>query len=291
LSGRWSERRYALLALVAVVAVVGAATAVVVTSRRAEPRLAGCQGEPATLPLGYTAGVSKWSEDVYGPRSGESVVEVAETPADLRWHYRRIKLFPAYHEVVEGVYQPGAVDERTLVWRPPGEADPYRDRSVVIGNDAWNDSSLEPGWEHCSVSPRPAFAHKDIVFGYDPGAPESACSIGNCDYVIGPGSRVPVRNRVESVVAGEHLTTYEVVARFADRPSVDKLRATITLDEARRLRGGKVWDAATGTVYFTLEAGPAPGNPPIVDPSGQPPFSSQPPPAPPTTATVVPTGG
>jgi hypothetical protein len=290
LSRWWSERRYALLALVAVVAVVGIATAVVVTSRRAEPPLAGCPGESASLPLGLTNGIQKWSEDVYGPRSGESIVEVAETPAELRWHYRRIKLLPTYQEVVEGVYQPGSVDERDIVWRPPGEADPYRGRSVVIGNDAWNDNSLEPGWAHCSVSPRPAFARKDILFGYDAGDP-TPCSIGNCDFVIGPGSRVPVRNPVESVVAGEHLTTYEVVARFADRPSVDKLRATITLDEARRLRGGKVWDAATGTVYFTLEAGPAPGNPPIVDPSGQPPFSSHPPPAPPTTATVEPIGG
>jgi hypothetical protein len=242
--------------------------------------------------MGHRSGADKWSEDVFGPGAEGVVVEVSETPPDATWQFRSETTLPSRIQLVTGRYRPGSVDEQSTEWQPADEATPFLYRSVVIGDQAWIDTTGSRGWEQCRAW-RPAFADKDILFRYDPDAPtvETPCSISNCPFVIGPGSRVPVRNPVESVVGGEHLTTYEVVARFADRPSVDKLRATITLDEARRLRGGKIWDAATGTVYFTLEAGPAPGNPPIVDPSGQPPFSSQPPPAPPTTATVEPNGG
>jgi hypothetical protein len=224
---------------------------------------------------------------------GDAVVDIGEVPAEELWSYTR-STDVARGKVrisTEGVYRPGAVDERTIQWRGVDDA-PFRSRVVVLGSESWHDSTYNAGWVHCDSSETgAAHAEKELDFCWDPrdtnpgsGGPE------RCPVFIGAGSKVVVRNPQPGVIDGEPVTTYEVIDFAPEHTDYAYLRVRMTLDAQNRLRGGTVFDRDTGQVYLTLTAGPAPDHPPIADPSAEPLFTTEPPPPPPDLGTVPPAG-
>src|SRR4051812_34620180 len=102
------RRRPIVLALGAVVA-VSLSVAVVVLARRESRPAATCGASDApTMPVaGRDQAVDRWSRQQGPPVEGESVVEVADTPADAVWRFRSVLTVPTTSWVREGTYRPG----------------------------------------------------------------------------------------------------------------------------------------------------------------------------------------
>jgi hypothetical protein len=222
--------------------------------------------------------------------AGTSVVQVAEVPGEMVWRYHRALVAPPrdHRETLDGFYTPGAVDERLVEWHLSANEPAVKERRVVVGTDAWGDVSGEPGWSHCDrASIPPPLASKELDYCWGPrerigGGRET------CPVFIGAGSKVVVRDPLPGMIDGDPVTTYEVVDFAPENTDYSYLHVRMTLDAQNRLRGGTVFDRDTGQVYLTLTAGPAPGHPPIVDPSAEPLFTAEPPPPPPDLGTVPP---
>jgi hypothetical protein len=232
-----------------------------------------------------------WARSLSEPGAADTTVELAPNPTTALWRYRRTIAISARSLVVDGVYRPDLMDERKIEWAA-GPGQPVVRRRVVVGGDAWEDGTPLQGWEHCLLlDDREPYPLNDFVVGFDPDDPtgDGECVADTCLLVLTPGASVRVRGGQEAVVAGETLTTYDVVGFEHRLKDPTRIRATMTVDRDRRLRAAQVWDTKSGEIYATFEAGPAPADhPPVVDPSGGPRFSDEPIPPPPTLGTVPP---
>jgi hypothetical protein len=285
--------RWRLVVVPAVVVLGAAAAGVGVALTRDEPSaVRTCRAQEAAAEA--DGGMSERrvrSDRAEAHDAGASVVQVADVPREMIWQYHSA-LVAAPHNLrlgVDGVYTSGSVDERRAQWSQSGASPEFRDRRVVVGHDAWNDVSSEPGWSHCqTTSYLTALAGKELDYCWGPREKIGGGGRELCPVFIGAGSKVVVRDPQPGVIDGEPVTTYEVVDFAPENTDYSYLRVRMTLDAQNRLRGGTVFDRDTGQVYLTLTAGPAPGHPPIVDPSAEPLFTAEPPLPPPDLGTVPP---